>query len=160
MGKPIVSLVVCIAKDRGIGKNNKLLFHIPEDLKYFQRITLGHTVIMGRNTYCSLPDGALKRRRNLVLSKQNLNLKDTECYNSLEKAIESCAGEKEVFIIGGASIYQQAISYADKIYITEVDAIKPADTFFPDYSLFGITKEVGSGEYKGLKYKFLELTKG
>ncbi|OQB06407.1 MAG: Dihydrofolate reductase [bacterium ADurb.Bin212] len=160
MNKPIFSLIAVVAKDRGIGNNNELLFHIPEDLKYFQNVTSGHTVIMGKNTYFSLPNGALPGRKNIVLSRQELSLKDAQVFDSLTKAVESCSGEQEVFVIGGASIYQQAISLADKLYITEVDAIKPADTFFPDYSSFNTIKELGDGEYKGLKYKFLELTKG
>lgn len=159
MDKTIVSLIACIAKDRGIGKDNKLLFRIPDDLNYFHRITNGHAVIMGRNTYHSLPNGALTNRRNIVLTRQKLKLPDAEVCESIEKAIESCVGEKEVFIIGGASIYHQSIKIADKLYITEVDAIKEADTFFPDYSEFRNKKYISGGEYEGLRYHCYEYSK-
>jgi len=131
--KPIISIIVAIAENNAIGKNNDLLFHIPGDLPRFKKITSGHSVIMGRNTYLSLPNGALPNRKNIVISD---NLKD--CFDSciivhsIEEAIEKCMGETEVFIIGGGMIYKQFMAIADKIYLTKVHEKPEADTFFPE----------------------------
>lgn len=114
---------------------------------------------MGKNTYYSLPNGALANRRNIVLTRQNMNLPDAEVCDSIDKALDLCSGEEEIFFIGGESIYHQSMKIADKLYITEVDAAKEADTYFPDYSIFKNKKYINEGEYKGLKYKFYEYTK-
>lgn len=158
--KPIISLIAIVAKDRGIGKNNELLFDIPEDLKHFQKITLNHTVIMGYNTYKSLGNKALPKRRNIVLCFDDLKLPDAEVFKSIDEALDAVKNEEEVFFIGGASIYHQAIKLADKLYLTQVDAVKPADTYFPEYKkYFKKVKKTGGGESNGLKYEYLEFTK-
>lgn len=157
--KRTISLIAVVAQDRGIGKDNKLLFNIPEDLQHFKSITMGHTVIMGLNTYKSLGCKALPGRRNVVLSPTDPGLNDAEWCGSIEEALEKTAGEEEIFFIGGASIYQQSIKFADKLYLTLVDAAKPADTYFPDYSEFDMVKVTGNGQSGNLKYKYLELTK-
>ncbi len=131
--KPIISIIVAIAENNAIGKNNDLLFHIPGDLPRFKKITSGHSVIMGRNTFISLPKGALPNRKNIVISD---NLKD--CFDgciivhSIEEAIDKCMGETEVFVIGGGMIYKQFMPIADKIYLTKVHKKPDADTFFPE----------------------------
>lgn len=157
--QPIISLIAVVARDRGIGKDNKLLFDIPEDLQHFKKITKGHTVIMGLNTYKSLPSGALPNRRNIVVSFDQIELPDAEVCLSIDEALEKTKNEEEIFFIGGASIYQQSIKFADKLYLTLVDAIKPADTYFPDYSEFAKVKTTGESQTGDLKYKYLELTK-
>jgi dihydrofolate reductase len=131
---PIKSIIVAVDNNNAIGKDNKLLWHLPGDLKYFKAVTNNHTVIMGHNTYKSLPNGALPNRRNIVISRdKNLSYPNVEVYSSLDDAIEKCQNEKEVFIIGGAMIYKDAISIADKLYITLVDhTFGEADTFFPE----------------------------
>ena len=111
-----ISIIVAIARNGAIGFKNKLLYWLPNDLKRFKSLTTGHTIIMGRKTFESLPKGALPNRRNLVLSHQDINFPGAERYASLESALSHCSLEEEVFIIGGASIYQEAMPLADTLY--------------------------------------------
>ena len=129
----IISLIAALGKNNEIGKGNKLLCHLPSDLKRFKSITSGHTVIMGRNTFESLPKGLLPNRRNIIISRNTqLRIEGAEVYSSLDYAILKCINEQEVFIIGGAQIYAQVLPVADKLYITKVYADFPeADAFFP-----------------------------
>jgi dihydrofolate reductase len=127
-----ISIIVALAKDNGIGKDNKLLCHIPGDLKRFREITTGHTVIMGKNTFFSLPGGPLKDRRNIVISdNRNDHFAGCETAYSLAEALELCDDNRENFVIGGASIYRQFLPFATKLYLTLVDKSFEADTFFP-----------------------------
>lgn len=130
----VISIIVAIDKNNAIGKENQLLCHLPNDLKYFKSVTQGHTVIMGRNTYESLPNGALPNRRNIVLSRnKDLRLERCEVSSSLEDAIALCSNESEVFIIGGATVYAKAIDLADKLYITYIrHKFEGTDAFFPE----------------------------
>lgn len=129
-------IIVAIANKNAIGKDNKLLCHLPEDLKHFKEITNGHTVIMGRNTFFSLPKGALPNRRNIVLSPDEEVFKNCETAHSIEEALTLCSTDEKVFFIGGAMIYRQAYPIVDKLYLTKIHADFEADTFFPeiDYS--------------------------
>lgn len=129
----VISIIVAIDENNAIGKENQLLCHLPNDLKYFKSVTQGHTVIMGRNTYESLPNGALPNRRNIVLSRnKDLRLERCEVSSSLEDAIALCRNESEVFIIGGATVYAKAIDIADKLYITYIrHKFEGTDAFFP-----------------------------
>ncbi len=131
----ILSIIAAINKNRGLGYQNRLLYWLPNDLKRFKALTTGHTIIMGRKTFESLPKGALPNRRNIVLSStQNLFEKAEHFYN-LKEALSACKEEDEVFIIGGASLYAEAMPLADRLYLTEVDDNKePADVFFPAVS--------------------------
>ncbi|MDY3267363.1 MAG: dihydrofolate reductase [Phocaeicola sp.] len=132
----MVSIIVAINKNNGIGMENKLLYWLPNDLKRFKSLTTGHTIIMGRKTFESLPKGALPNRRNVVLSRQDITFEGAERYASLEEALKSCKNEEEIFIIGGASLYNEAIKIADTLYITEIeDSEKEADAFFPNIDL-------------------------
>ncbi|MFA6466272.1 MAG: dihydrofolate reductase [Patescibacteria group bacterium] len=162
MNKPIISLIAAIASDRGIGYQNKLLIHLPPDLKHFKEVTSRHMVIMGQTTYQSMGK-ALPNRENIVLTKdQNFMVADAKVMYSIEEALEYANNsiEEEIFFIGGASIYAQSIKYADKLYLTLIDATYPADTYFPDYSEFkNIISESDVQEYNGVKFKYLELTK-
>jgi len=157
--KTTISLIAAIAKDRGIGYKNKLLVHLPPDLKHFKAITSGHTVIMGQTTYESM-GGALPNRTNVILTN-DLNFKAPACVilYSLEEALEYIekSDQDEIFFIGGASIYRQSIKYADKLYLTVIDKEFEADTFFPDYSDFQVVSESEEQDYEGLKFKYLEL---
>ena len=111
----------------------ELLYWLPNDLKRFKALTTGHTIIMGRKTFESLPKGALPNRRNIVLSKGAHDFPGTECFHSLEEALAHCAEEEDVYIIGGASLYAEALSIADRLCLTEIeDADKEADVFFPE----------------------------
>lgn len=111
----------------------KMPWHLPNDLKHFKSVTQGHTVIMGRKTFDSLPNGALPNRRNIVISSNNeLSISDVEVLSSIDKALELTRNEKEVFIIGGGSIYAQAMGIADKLHITVIHhTFENVDTFFP-----------------------------
>lgn len=129
----MLSIIVALGRNYEIGQNNQLLCHLPDDLKRFKTITSGHTVLMGENTYLSLPVRPLPNRKNIVLT---LN-KDTvyegcEMAYSIEEAILMCKKEEETFIIGGASVYKQFYPLCDKLYLTLIDAeFKNADAFFP-----------------------------
>lgn len=128
-----ISLIVAMARNRAIGINGSMPWHLPEDLAHFKAITTGHTIIMGRKTFESLPNGVLPHRRNIIVSRTMQNVNGAEVFASLEQAIAACKGEEEVFVIGGGEIFRQAIPMANKLYITEVDTVpKEADTFFPE----------------------------
>lgn len=130
-GFRVLSIVVATDTQNGIGKNNQLLWHLPADLKFFKRTTSGHTIIMGRKTFDSIGK-ALPNRRNIIISRQpELKVEGIEVYPNLEDALEACADEKEVFIIGGGEIYKQALPKTQRIYLTKVHHEFDADTFFP-----------------------------
>ena len=97
-----ISIIVAVAQNLAIGFENKLLYWLPNDLKRFKALTTGHTIIMGRKTFESLPKGALPNRRNIVLSRQDIEFAGAERYSSLEQALSQCRNEEEVFIIGGS----------------------------------------------------------
>lgn len=154
-------MISAISKNRGIGKNNKLLFDIPEDLKYFCTITSGHPVIMGERTYYSM-GRPLPKRLNIVLS-QNKELiipGCIVCFN-IDDAIR-IASEKdknEIFFIGGGMVYSQAIKFAGRLYLTIIDAEPEADTYFPDYSDFKKIVSREPHEYNGIKFEYRVLEK-
>ncbi|MGZ3871781.1 MAG: dihydrofolate reductase [Mucilaginibacter sp.] len=127
----ILTIVVAISENHAIGKDNKLLWHLPKDLKHFKDITTGHTVIMGRKTYDSVGK-PLPNRRNIIITRQDITINGCEVVNSLEAAIALCEDEEEVFIVGGAEIYRQAIKLTDRIYLTVVHQQFEADSFFPE----------------------------
>ena len=130
-----ISIIAAVAKNRAIGFENKLIYWLPNDLKRFKALTTGHTIVMGRNTFESLPKGALPNRRNVVLSTTVKELPGCEVFPTLDAALQSCQPDEDIYIIGGARVYEQAISKADRLCLTEVDDIPAqADTFFPDYS--------------------------
>ena len=115
----IFSIIVAIASNRAIGKDNKLLFHLPEDLKYFKRVTSGHTVIMGKNTWDSLPLKPLPGRTNIVLNREmNLVCDTCKVIPSVDEVRDFCEklGDNECFIIGGGEVYKTFIPLADKLY--------------------------------------------
>ncbi len=129
----IISIIVAVDENNAIGKNNNLLCHLPNDLKYFKSVTQGFPVIMGRKTFESLPKGALPNRRNIVVTRDSdLQFDKCEMCGSLEEAIALCKEESEAFIIGGGTVYKESIPFADKLYLTRIHhAFEEADTFFP-----------------------------
>jgi len=129
----IVSIVVAIAENHAIGKDNQLLWHLPKDLKHFKEITSGGTVIMGRKTYDSVGK-PLPNRRNIIITRQQIEIAGCEVVNSLQAGLDLCREHKEVFIVGGAEIYKQAMPLTDKIYLTIVHESFEADTYFPEIS--------------------------
>lgn len=156
-----ISIIVAIAQNFAIGKDNDLLFHLPNDLKRFKQITTGHPVIMGRNTLLSLPKGALPNRRNVVITD---NLDETfdrcEMVFSIEEAVEAVKNESEAFIIGGGTIYRQFFPLAGKLYLTLVHRDYEADVWFPeiDYSQWEVmAREDLFDEKNGFSYSNLNL---
>lgn len=129
-----IHIIAAVAQNGAIGYQNKLIYWLPNDLKRFKALTTGHTIIMGRKTFDSLPKGALPNRRNIVLSRSTQTLPGCEVFPSLDDALAHCSADEEVYIIGGASVYEQALPKADRLCLTEVhDTPAHADTFFPDY---------------------------
>ena len=128
-----IASIVAVAENYGIGKDNKLLCHLPEDLKHFKAITSGHTVIMGSNTFRSLPKGALPNRRNIVLYPfDDQEFPGCEQAKSFPEVLEMCRGEEQVFFMGGAMVYRQAMEYVNSLYITWIHKHFEADAFFPE----------------------------
>ena len=154
----MLSIIACISKDnRAIGYQNRLLYHLPSDMVRFRERTAGHTIVMGRKTFESLPNGALPHRRNIVVSRSMKELEGCEVYPNLEAALKAAESPQETFIIGGASIYHQALPAARKLYLTIVDQEpEQADTFFPaiNYSAWEMTEKEMRNE-NGLSYSFL-----
>jgi dihydrofolate reductase len=134
--KPIISIIVAIASNKAIGKDNKLLWHISNDLKRFKQITAGRSVIMGKRTLESLPNGPLPKRRNIILTDQSGDhFAGCEKAESIPEALNMVKNEEEVFIIGGGSVYKQFLPLAHKLYLTIVEKDYEADTFFPEYNV-------------------------
>lgn len=143
----MLSIIACISQtNRAIGYENRLLYHLPSDMARFRELTTGHTIIMGRKTFESLPNGVLPHRRNIVVSKSLKEIDGGEVYTTLEEALRAAQDDtlsapkedtgitspEEIFIIGGESIYRQALPAARKLYLTIVDQEpEQADTFFP-----------------------------
>ena len=159
----MLNIIACISKKhRAIGYQNRLLYTIPSDMTRFRMLTTGHTIIMGRKTFESLPNGALPNRRNIVISKTREQITGCEVYTSLEEALEArkeAAEKDECFIIGGASIYEQALPFADKLYLTIVEKEpEHADTFFPEINPaeWEVTEKEMRNE-NGLPFTFLTL---
>jgi len=131
----MLSIIVAMSENNAIGKGNDLIYHLPDDMKRFKRLTTGHTIIMGRNTYMSLPKRPLPKRRNIVLSRW-MKAEDNpgaEICRSVSKVLEAVKGEEEAFVIGGAQLYKNMMPYADTMYLTLIhDITADADVFFPE----------------------------
>jgi len=128
-----ISIIVAIAANNAIGKDNDLLWHISEDLKRFKRLTEGHTIVMGKNTYFSLPRRPLPKRTNMVITDDAAEqIDDCLMAYSIDEAIAKMEVDSENFIIGGGSIYRQFMTIADKLYITRVHQDFEGDVFFPE----------------------------
>lgn len=151
-----ISIIAAIGENNELGKNNDLIWHLPNDLKFFKSVTTGKTVLMGRNTFWSLPK-VLPNRTNIVITDMDEDYpKEVVIYNSIEAFLEDYKNtEEEVFIIGGASIYSQFINIADKIYLTEVAATcDDAQVYFPQFDKEQYEKDiVGQNEDNGISYE-------
>jgi dihydrofolate reductase len=132
-----ISIIVAADENNAIGKNKQLLWHLPYDLKNFKQLTTGHAIVMGRRTFESLPTGALPNRKNVVLtSVPEAIIDNVFACSSIEDAIALCDKEDEIFMIGGALVYKQALPIADTLYLTRVHHVfEGADTFFPEMNL-------------------------
>ncbi len=160
MEQPLISIIAAMDQKRGIGKNNTLPWHIPEDLKRFKDITLGHPVIMGRKTYNSIGKPLPKRTNIIVSSNQHLIEPGCLTAHSLSQAIEqgrNSPGSDEIFIIGGGQIFTQGLPFVNKLYLTIVQGDFNADVFFPDYSEFKHIKYESHNQFVKYTYTFLDL---
>lgn len=129
----MISIIAAVDRRMAIGYQNKLLFWLPNDLKRFKALTTGHTIVMGRKTFESLPKGALPNRRNIVLSSNAATVcPGAEVFTSLQEVLEHCSSDEDIYIIGGESVYRQALPLADRLCLTEIDDEAPqADAYFP-----------------------------
>lgn len=156
-----ISIIVAIAENFAIGKNNDLLFHLPNDLRRFKEITTGHTLIMGRNTLLSLPKWPLPNRRHIVITDRPDDVfPGCEVVYSIEEAIDKVKDEDEAFVIGGGMIYRQFYPLAGNLYLTVVHQNFEADVFFPEinYSDWNeISREDFFDEKNGFNYSYLNL---
>lgn len=127
-----ITLIVAAAENNAIGKNNQMLWHLPDDFKYFKQHTLNHSVVMGRKTYESIGK-PLPERRNIILTRDlNWSAEDVDTANSLDEVLTYCRDEREVFIIGGANIYKQALPLAQRVLLTRVHTSLDGDAYFPE----------------------------
>ncbi len=132
----MISIIVAVAEQNAIGIKNDLLAYIPQDLKRFKAITTGHTIIMGKNTYLSIPKRPLPNRRNIVISDNpNDAFEGCEMASSINDAIGKCKADEENFVIGGASVYRQFLPITDRLYLTLIQKEFEADVFFPEIHL-------------------------
>ena len=155
-----VSLIVAMDKNRGIGKNNDLMWHLPNDMRFFKETTVNHIVVMGRKNYDSIPEKyrPLPNRRNIILTRNsNFKAKDCDVFNSLDDALGAYeyGSEKTIFIIGGGQIYALALAQevVDEMYITYVDGDYDADTFFPEFDESKWSKELVLKQEKDDRHK-------
>lgn len=157
MNKPRISIIAAIGTNNVLGKNNTLLWQIPEDFKHFKETTMGHPVIMGRKTFESIGK-PLPGRDNIVISRSAESVHpDAIMAPSLAEAIEKATTleQTEIFVLGGGQIYEQAMSLTDRIYLTVVDTAPEGDTYFPDYSMF--TKKISEKKSKDANYSYTFL---
>ena len=156
-----ISIIVAIAENFAIGKNNDLLFHLPNDLKRFKAMTSGHTIIMGRNTLLSLPKWPLPNRRHIVITdKEEDVFEGCETVFSIEEAIKKVKDEEEAFVIGGGMIYRQFYPLAGRLYLTLVHKPFEADVFFPEVNYSEWDEEAREDfhdEKNNFEYSYLDL---
>lgn len=159
-----ISIIVAVAKNWAIGKNNQLLWHIPADLKRFKQITLGHQLIMGKLTYLSLPKRPLANRTSIVITDiRDETFEGCITVYSIQQALDLCNDREETFIIGGGSVYRQFLPHANKLYLTVVHKDFEADTFFPeiDTNQWKLVEQSDHGpdETNDFSYSFLVFEK-
>ena len=163
MNSPKISIIAAVASgNRALGKDNKLIYYIHEDLKRFRKLTEGHVIIMGRKTFESIGQPLPNRISIIITRDPEYMAEGCIVVHSLDEALRLpsvAQGDNEVFVIGGGQIYQEAIKLADKLYLTIVEGNPDADTFFPDYSEFKKVISEESKESAGYKYKFITLEK-
>lgn len=152
-----LSIIAAIGKNNELGKDNNLIWHLPNDLKFFKEQTLNKTIVMGYNTYLSLPR-KLVNRQYIVITKKDRDLGDDiiVCHSIEEFLTVIKSREDEVFVIGGASLYNQLIDYCSKMYLTEIDAMADADVYFPEFNHNDYISELIDEKIdNGIKYKHM-----
>jgi len=149
-------IIAAIGKNNELGSNNKLIWNLPGDLKFFKEKTTGHTIVMGRKTFESL-GRILPNRKHVLITHQNLNNKDIQIYHSVTEFLNEYDENGKVFIIGGGSIYKEFINYVDEMYLTHIEASSnEADTFFPNFNEDEFEKEIlGENIDNNIKYKHI-----
>ena len=155
-------MIAAVARNRAIGFENKLIYWLPNDLKRFKALTTGHTIVMGRKTFESLPKGALPNRRNCVLTRSTEQLSGCECFKNWDSFIASCQPDEDIYIIGGARLYSGLIDKAQRLCLTEIDDTPAqADTFFPDYSEWKETwrEDHATDEKHAFAYSFVDYVR-
>lgn len=158
-----ISMIAAIGRNRELGKNNQLIWRISSDLKRLRNLTMGHPIIMGRKTFESI-GRVLPGRTNIIVTRDpSFQMEGAQVAESVEDALkqaEQSEGGSEVFVLGGAQIFNQLIDRADKLYLTVIDAgDKNADVFFPDYSRFTKVVRREKNEENGLKFEYIDLEK-
>lgn len=150
----MINMIAAIGKNNELGYKNKLIWNLPNDLKIFKETTMGKPIVMGYNTFLSLPK-ILPGRKHIVLSFNKVELpSEVELFTNIEDVLEYIKQYDEVFIIGGASIYKAFISYVDKLYLTEIDATSTADAYFPNFDKSMYNKKIlANNEDNGIKYE-------
>ncbi len=149
----LISIIAAIGKNNELGKDNDLIWHFRDDMKFFKATTTGNTVIMGRKTFESLPH-ALPDRRNIVItSNKDYKAEGAEVVTGVQEALNT-AKDDNIFIIGGGRIYSEFMKYADRLYLTEIEAeCEDADTFFPEFDKSAYTKEfIAEYEASGIRF--------
>lgn len=152
----MISIIAAIGKNNALGRGNDLIWHIKEDLKNFKNLTMNKYIVMGKNTYESLPKH-LEGRKYIVLSSSLSNIENGLLFNDFNKLLEFIKNvDEEVMIIGGASIYKLFLPLADKLYLTEIDSEEKADVYFPEFNKEDYKcNVVSTNEVDGLKYSFV-----
>ena len=156
-----ITLIAAIGKNRELGYNNDLIWKIPEDLKFFKNNTMGKYIVMGMNTFNSLPK-LLPGRKHIVLTSKNVDLgKGVIIIHGIDELVQYIDSLKtEVMIIGGASIYRQMIDYADRMLLTEIEDVSMADVYFPEFSMSDWNRElISSYNYNDIDYSHVEYTR-
>ena len=156
---PRISIIVAVAENLAIGRNNALLWHIPEDMKHFRELTTGHVVVMGQRTYESIGRPLPNRTNIVVTDDPNFQAPGCEVLSSLEEALAFAREHEseEVFIIGGGMVYRQTLPLVDRLYLTVVKVSPEADTFFPNYEEFARIIHQEERQEGGYEYTFLVL---
>lgn len=157
-----LSIIVAVAENGVIGRNNDLIWHISEDLKRFKNLTTGHTIVMGRKTFESFPKGPLPNRRHVIITRdKTYTAESCEVVHSFEEALKNCNDSGENFIIGGGEIYRELLPFAGKIYLTKVLQDFEGDTYFPeiDSSVWETEEEseIKTDIKSGIKYQYVNL---
>lgn len=159
MKKPVISLVAAMAKNRVIGKDNKMPWHLPADLKHFKAVTMAKPIVMGRKTYESI-GRPLPGRQNVVISRDpDYKVEGCDVVNSIEAAIELLSNKEEIMIIGGGFLYSQMMGLADKLYLTFIDLEVKGDTYFPEFEGLNLTESASeahlSDDKNPYNYRFV-----
>jgi dihydrofolate reductase len=156
--KPRISIISALAKNRTIGINNALPWRLPEDLKYFKSLTLGHHILMGRKTYESIGK-PLPGRITVIITRGKLAAPEgVKIAHSLNEAIEICGDDEEIFFVGGAELYGQALPLADRLYLTEIQAEVAGDAWFPEIDRKRwreISRDAHHEDKSGMRYDFV-----